>query len=130
MIAARTKKMPMTATIHTLQMRERLRHDPKPIASLYRDLGHAAPREVRRRLALMAFEMSCATEASDTNDRRARMQAAAGTAWQLGLTLLAEVTWQAADALGTPAEAAVWARACRLAEAALNPAQDLLSGAH
>lgn len=119
----------MTGRIYTLVPQERLRHDPAPVAALYRDHGSAAPRMLRARLADLARRLSEASEdlaARDLAALPAHLSEARRMAGDLGLLSVAEVAERAADQVGQPAFLALWARLLRLTEAALNPSHDLL----
>ncbi|WP_128253221.1 hypothetical protein [Falsirhodobacter deserti] len=117
------------AIIHTLTPQDVIRHDPGPVAGIYRDHGGQAARIVRKRLAALALETAKAADLEKQRDLEAlpaRLRQIAGMAADLGLLSLADAAAAAEHHLGGVAFPALWARVLRLTEAALNPASDLL----
>ena len=116
-----------------LPVRERVRQDSEPIATIYRNLGTASAEQVVTRalgeLALTMAGLAAQVRQRDMQDlarQLRRLQRMAENLGMVSLGLVAGDVRECLDRADVTAFAAVWARLVRIAERSLAPDKGLL----
>ena len=117
----------------TLPVRERVRQDSEPIATIYRNLGTASAEQVVTRalgeLALTMAGLAAQVRQRDMQNlsrQLRRLQRMAENLGMVSLGLVASDVRACLDRADVTAFAAVWARLVRIAERSLAPDKGLL----
>lgn len=116
-----------------LPVKERVRQDSEPIATIYRNLGTASAEQVvTRALGELALTMAGLAaqvrerEMQDLSRQLRRLQRMAENLGMVSLGLVAGDVRECLDRADVTAFAAVWARLVRIAERSLAPDKGLL----
>jgi hypothetical protein len=123
----------MSGNVTALRPKERVRLDADPIASIYRDLGTSAAKQVvTRALGELALTMAGLAEQvrahdlADLHRQLRRLQRMAEHLGMVSLGLIAAEVRVCIDGGDATAFAAVWARLMRIAERSLSTDKDLM----
>lgn len=116
-----------------LTIRERVRQDAEPIATIYRNLGTSSAEQVVTRalgeLALTMASLAAQVRERDLQDLSRQLRRLQRMAENLGMISLGVVAGDVRDCLmrgDVTAFASVWARLVRVAERSLAPDKALL----
>lgn len=119
--------------VAALPVKERVRQDSEPIATIYRNLGtSSAEQVVTRALGELALTMAGlasqvrAHEMQDISRQLRRLQRMSENLGMISLGLVAGDVRDCLDRADVTAFAAVWARLVRIAERSLSPDKALL----
>ena len=119
--------------VFALPVRERVRQDSEPIATIYRNLGTSSAEQVVTRalgeLALTMAGLAARVRERDMQDLSRQLRRLQRMSENLGMTSLGAVAGDVRtclEASDSTAFSAVWARLLRVAERSLSPDKTLL----
>lgn len=122
----------MTADVTAICPKDRVCHDPAPIAQIYCEMdGSTAEKVVNRALGELALTICCLTDrvaGKDLAEAPRQLRRVQRMAGHLGMTTLCQIAGDARSCLErgeATAFSAVWARLLRVAETQLSPGKDL-----